>query len=268
MQKVLDLCVEARGAAGKGAHSVQPLAVMCEHWRSSLKSLSVLISRKLMCHGSLCSLASKFAVIVFLSSIALFGSDLPDLKQICTSKLPRDDMCQSHLATDILHPDKRHLGVLGNQKTAAPRKACCWLWCFFPFVLKLKPLPEFWGIQGNYQQDIVFVLFRQESKLLFNKVSASHDMFKRESLQSWRIWWVARYGNVFLTPVDETTSEGKAKKELPLTPFNCSCLWTFWTSWIWNFWVGTNNDDCEPPLIGKLSLQTLQCIQQPMRSAY
>jgi len=54
----------------------------------------------------------------------------------------------------------------------------------FPLVLKLKPLPEFWGIQGNYQQYIVFVLFRQESKLLFNKVSASHDMFKRESLQS------------------------------------------------------------------------------------
>ena len=52
-------------------------------------------------------------------------------------------------------------------------------------LIVLKPLPEFWEIQGKYQQYIiVFVLFCQESKFLFNKVSASNDMFKRESLHS------------------------------------------------------------------------------------
>lgn len=58
----------------------------------------------------------------------------PNLKQICTSNLPRNDMCQSHFKPDILHPITRQLGVLRNQKTAAPRKACCWLSVFFACI--------------------------------------------------------------------------------------------------------------------------------------
>ena len=218
MQKVLDLCVEARGAAGKVAHLVQPLAVACEHFSSSFKSLPVLISRKLMSHGSL---ASKFTVLVFLSSMALFGTSRTWNKsalQTCQGTI-----CVSLILNQISSTRLRgSWGSSGIKKQLHQGKHA--VDCRF-FSLALKPLPEFWGIQDKYQQYIiVFVLFCQESKFLFNNSSASNDLFKRESLHSWWIWWVASYGNVFLTSVDETTSASKAKKELPLTPLNCSFL--------------------------------------------
>lgn len=207
----------------------------------------------------------RYCVLVIHSSVC---SDLPDLKQICTSNLPRDDICQSHLATDILHPDKRHLGVLGNQKTAAPRKACCWLWRCFSACIKAKTTT--WVLGDPRQLSAIHcvcsvppgieVVVQQSQRFPWHvQAWKPPELMDLMGCKGWKCvldtcWWNHIRGQI---------KERAAPNTIQLQ-FSLAIL----TSWFWNFWVGTNNDHCEPPLIGKLSLQALQCIQQPMRSAY